>query len=126
MSRRRDRHGRGARVGSRPWHGLVHFEAEVHAAIASLEPNWPVLGDAQISIIDIPDLDRLDAADSMSMRLAELTPGPTITVFRHPITIRCNDSAELKALILDVLIEQLAEIVGLDPEEIDDRYGESG
>jgi len=95
----------------------------VHEAITSLEPEWgTTLADLRVLIADIPDLDHLD--DEI-MPLGS-TAGSVITLFRHPITIRCNSDEELGALILDVLIEELAETLGLDPEEVDERYGDSG
>lgn len=124
---RRDRHGRGARAGAHPWNGAARFEQLVQESLASLDPAWgSTLASIDITIADIPDLDRLDATHE-AMPLAQTTNGdrPQVKLFRHPITVRCTDSSELAALVLDVLIEQLAEVIGMEPEEIDERYGDS-
>lgn len=44
-----------------------------------------------------------------------------IVVFRRPIEHRCADRTEASALVLDVLVEQVAELLGLDPAEVDPR-----
>lgn len=130
---RRDRHGRGLR-GQSPWHGARRFQEHVQAAIESLEPTWgAVLRGIEFVIADIPDLPVLREAntapllDQDGMPLAEVISGtPTRIIFyRHPITIRCTDGDQLEALVLDVLIEEVAELVGVDPEDVDERYGES-
>jgi hypothetical protein len=43
-------------------------------------------------------------------------------LFRRPIELRCDDRAELAALVLTVLVEQVSELLGRSPEEIDPRY----
>jgi predicted Zn-dependent protease with MMP-like domain len=122
----RDRHGRGLRVGSSPWRSSRHFEERVRAAVESLEPEWGAkLQGVEFAVADIPDLDRLD---SLSVPLAEnlLSNGTTrIVLYRHPITVRSVDSSDVEALILDVLIEQIAELLNMDPEDVDERYGQS-
>lgn len=45
-----------------------------------------------------------------------------IVLFRRPIELRCDDRAELAALVLTVLVEQVSELLGRSPEEIDPRY----
>jgi predicted Zn-dependent protease with MMP-like domain len=122
----RDRHGRGLRVGSSPWRSSRHFEQSVRAAVESLEPAWGAkLTGVEFVVADIPDLDRID---SLSVPLAEnvISAGTTrIVVYRHPITVRSVDSNDIEALILDVLIEQIAELLSMDPEDVDERYGQS-
>jgi predicted Zn-dependent protease with MMP-like domain len=122
----RDRHGRGLRVGSSPWRSSRHFEESVRAAVESLEPAWGTkLQGVEFAVADIPDLDQID---SLSVPLAEnlISGGSTrIVLYRHPITVRSVDSADVEALILDVLIEQIAELLNLDPEDVDERYGQS-
>ena len=45
-------------------------------------------------------------------------------LFRKPIELRCEDRADLSALVHTVLVEQVSELLGRSPEEIDPRYGE--
>lgn len=91
------------------------------------------LANVHFVVADIPDLTGLDSARGDTIPLARNetvipstgTAQTRITVYRHPITVRCTDGAELAALLLDVVIEQLAEAWGVEPEEIDERYGDS-
>ena len=45
-------------------------------------------------------------------------------LFRRPLLARAEDEDELSELIFDVVVEELAEILGVDPEVIDPGYGE--
>jgi predicted Zn-dependent protease with MMP-like domain len=59
--------------------------------------------------------------------LASLVRGqgrePTrVVVFRRPLEARTETTAELGALVLAVLVEQVAELLGRRPDEIDPRY----
>ena len=47
-----------------------------------------------------------------------------IVVYRRPIETRATDDADLADLVWDVLIEQVAHLLGRRPEEIDPRYRE--
>lgn len=113
---------------------MRRFEELLHDVITSLESNPAgTLADVEFVIADIPDLNNLDPARGEGIPLARnealvSSIGPVktrITVYRHPITVRCAEGSELAALLLDVVIEQLADIWGVEPDEIDDRYGES-
>lgn len=115
-------------MGTRPWHGAAHFEDLVSESIASLTPDWGhTLARVAIEIAELPDLEFLhpEPQEVPEIPLARLDPN-RLTLFRHPITIRCNDGADLQALILDVIIEQVAELAGVEPEDVDERYGNSG
>ena len=59
--------------------------------------------------------------------LASLVRGtggrPTrLVLFRRPIEHRCETRAELEAMVLMVLVEQVAELLGIDAEDVDPRY----
>ncbi len=65
------------------------------------------------------------AADTVP--LAALVRGtgtnPTrLVVFRKPIELRSETPSDLSAMVLTVLVEQLSELLGRPPEEIDPRY----
>ena len=56
--------------------------------------------------------------------LATLVPptgsSPTrIVLFRRPIELRCDTTEDLMALVHTVLVEQIAEVLGRSPEDID-------
>lgn len=61
--------------------------------------------------------------------LATVVPGrgstPTrLVVFRKPIEQRVETATELRALVLTVVVEQVAELLGLPASVIDPRYEE--
>lgn len=49
-----------------------------------------------------------------------------IVLFRRPLERRAGSRAELAALVHTVLVEQLAELIGLTPEEVDPDYRADG
>ena len=52
--------------------------------------------------------------------------GPRIVLFRRPLLARAEDEDELSELLYDVVVEEFAEILGVDPEVIDPTFGELG
>ena len=45
-------------------------------------------------------------------------------LFRRPIEHRAETRADLEAMVLTVVVEQVAELLGIDPEQVDPRYEE--
>jgi hypothetical protein len=43
-------------------------------------------------------------------------------LFRRPIERRCENRIELAAMVHTVLVEQVAELLGMRPEDVDPRY----
>ena len=43
-------------------------------------------------------------------------------LFRRPIEHRCETRADLEAMVLTVVVEQVAELLGIDAEDVDPRY----
>ncbi len=141
--RRRDRHGRGLR-------GLLvppgvplyrsraqQFDDLVLEAVARLEPRWETeLADVEFAVQEVPDADTTGDDGVPLARIVRGTPditdpdhpatGPRIVLFRRPLLARAEDEDELGELIFDVIVEELAEILGVDPETIDPGYGELG
>jgi predicted Zn-dependent protease with MMP-like domain len=52
--------------------------------------------------------------------------GPRIVLYRRPLLARAEDEDELSELLFDVVVEEFAEILGVDPEVIDPGYGDLG
>ncbi|HET6699863.1 MAG TPA: metallopeptidase family protein [Nocardioidaceae bacterium] len=136
--RRRDRRGRGARgpavlPGPHSPEGVPRtrtpredFDETVLAVVDRLETRWhDELGLVEFAVEEIPLVP--DDWGVESVPLASLVRGsggdPTrLVLFRRPIELRCDDRAELAALVLTVLVEQVSELLGRSPEEIDPRY----
>jgi len=48
---------------------------------------------------------------------------PRIVVYRRPLLARADDEDELGELIFDVVVEEFARMLGLDPKDVDPGYG---
>jgi Zincin-like metallopeptidase len=136
--RRRDRRGRGARGGAvlpgpltprgvpRSRTSRERFDGYVVEAVTALEGRWSEeLGAVEFAVEETPVLPDDWAAPTVP--LASLVDGPRgaarrLVLFRRPIELRAEGAAELGALVYTVLVEQVAELLGRSPEEIDPRY----
>ncbi|MGW1895297.1 metallopeptidase family protein [Streptomyces sp. NPDC002004] len=136
--RRRDRHGRGMRGPvAPPQVPLAASRAELFAdlvqdSVERLERRWPQLGDVEFLVLEVPRTDAPSGSDSWSdepVPLGGTVPArdgrpPRIVVYRRPIEIRTKGRDERAALVHDVVVEQVADLLGLTPETVDPRYGE--
>jgi predicted Zn-dependent protease with MMP-like domain len=48
---------------------------------------------------------------------------PRIVVYRRPLMARADDEDELGELVFDVVVEEFARMLGLDPKDVDPGYG---
>lgn len=139
--RRRDRHDRGLRgplgprtvpiVRSRS----TQFDELVLDAVDRLQPRWGSrLADVEFGVEDVPpDLSdgqvALGAAvPARPARAAtagrpgrEATPA-RVVVYRRPIEGRAPNRTLLRLLVNDVLVEQVATLLGIEPAEVDPDY----
>jgi predicted Zn-dependent protease with MMP-like domain len=143
--RRRDRHGRGLRGRLVPPEVPLYrsrsqqFDDMVLEAVARLEPRWETeLSDVEFAVQEVPDADS-EIIGEEGVPLARIVrgsadtsdprnpaTGPRIVLFRRPLMARAEDEDELTELVFDVVVEELAEILGVDPEIIDPGYGDFG
>ena len=82
----------------------------------------------EYAVEDAPQIP--DDWDSGTVPLSSLVRGsgadPTrLVLFRRPIEHRCETRTDLEAMVLTVVVEQVAERLGIDAELVDPRY-ESG
>lgn len=102
------------------------FDAAVLAVVERLEERWhDELGLVEFAVEETPLVP--DDWDAATVPLASLVRGsgatPTrLVLFRRPIELRCETRSDLAAMVLTVLVEQVSELLGRDPEEIDPRY----
>ncbi|HEY4018388.1 MAG TPA: metallopeptidase family protein [Pseudonocardiaceae bacterium] len=136
---RRDRRGRGLR-------GLLYpadmpaarsrterFDALVIEALEPIEARWRTeLTDLDVAVDDVPDLrvdPKQEVLEDRDVPLARLVPAgvdrrgqPTrarIVVYRRPLEVRARDGADLADLVHEVLVEQVAAYLNLDPDVVD-------
>jgi predicted Zn-dependent protease with MMP-like domain len=115
------------------------FDDLVLDAVARLEPRWEAeLSGVEFAVEEIPDRDPPDA-DPSPVPLARLDPGsadsgdpahparpPRIVLYRRPLLARADDEDELSDLVFDVVVEEFAQLLGLDPEIVDPGYADDG
>jgi predicted Zn-dependent protease with MMP-like domain len=51
------------------------------------------------------------------------TRPPRVVLYRRPITARAIDDDDLRAMVYDVVVEQVAHYLGRHPEDIDPDFG---
>jgi hypothetical protein len=83
------------------------------------------LGDVEFGVEETPllptDWDPGEVPLAAQVAATPDTPA-RIVLFRRPIEHRAEGRAEVSALVLDLLVEQVAELLDRDPAEIDPRY----
>jgi len=103
------------------------FDELALGIVTSVDRRWQDrLGLVEYAVEDAPQVP--DDWSSDQVPLSSLVRGsgatPTrLVIFRRPIEHRAESRADLEALLLTVVVEQVAELLGLDPEEVDPRYG---
>ncbi len=111
------------------------FDDIVLEAVARLEPRWETeLSDVEFAVQEVPDFDAIGEEGVPLARIVRGSPdtsdpanpatGPRIVLYRRPLMARAEDEDELTELVFDVVVEELAEILGVEPEIIDPGYGE--
>ena len=134
---RRDRRGRGLRGRLVPATlplartRAQRFDELVLDAVELLEQRFTEeLRGVQFAVEDVPpalnvyDTDVLEDGEVPIARLLPGYPGadgmpPRIVLYRRPLELRAADPEDLADLVKDVIVEQVANLLGLDPEDID-------
>lgn len=112
------------------------FDEMVLEAVEHLSPAWSAqLAQVDFAVEDVPDvgdgrrwpdLDDLDVVADANVPLgrvvdASRSPGgrPLIVLFRRPLESRAIDEEDLADLVLEVVVDRFAHVLGRDPDEID-------
>ncbi|MEU3500383.1 metallopeptidase family protein [Streptomyces hundungensis] len=141
--RRRDRHGRGMRGPVAPPQVPLSvsraetFRDLVLDSVERLERRWPQLAEVEFLISDVPFKDAPHADDDgepeawsdeavpLGRAVAAGKDRPArILIYRRPVEIRTKNRDERALLVHEVVVEQVAELLGLAPESVDPRYGQ--
>ena len=113
------------------------FDDLVLEAVAQLEPRWEAeLSGVEFAVEEIPATDLPDDEPD-PVPLARLDPGSPaagdprhparparIVLYRRPLMARADDEDDLSELVLDVVVEEFARLLGLDPQAVDPGYPE--
>ena len=102
------------------------FDAIVLDVVDALERRWAdELGLVEFAVEETPLLPSDWSSSTVPLASAVRGRGeePTrLVLFRRPIELRAETPTDLGALIHTVLVEQVSELLGRPPEEIDPRY----
>jgi predicted Zn-dependent protease with MMP-like domain len=142
--RRRDRRGRGARGPLAPRHvPLVdsptqRFDGIVLDAVEHVEERWhDRLATLEFAVEEVPPVeadgssagaweDEISSAGVPLARLLAAGPGrrARVVIYRRPLELRAVDREDLEDLVHDIVVEEVAHFLGMDPAEVDpDGYG---
>lgn len=141
----RDRRGRGLRGAlvppevPRARSRAEQFDDLVLDAVEHLEGRWgSELDGVEFAVEDVPRVTHASAEEMVygtdvledgNVPLARLIPAgrdregaptqPRIVLYRRPLELRALDRPDLADLVHDVVVEQVANLLGLDPDEVD-------
>lgn len=143
--RRRDRRGRGLRgllyPASTPatTTRAERFDQLVLEALEPIEQRWGAeLTELDLAVDDVPEVTETSPDEvvwgtgvlsDVGVPLAQLVPAGVdpegmpsrarIVIYRRPLEARARGGADLADLLHEVLVEQVAEYLNLDPDAID-------
>lgn len=108
------------------------FDEIVLDAVEQLEERWaPELGQIKLIVEPVPPDDE-PSADGDPVALSRVEPPlvagepGSIVLYRHPLEARGRGSDDLTDLVLDVLIHDLARLLGVTPDVIDPEGHQPG
>jgi predicted Zn-dependent protease with MMP-like domain len=141
---RRDRHGRGIRgrlvppgvpIATSP---ADRFDRIASEAVEHVEHRWrDELSNVEFAVDLVPGGDvslagpATDGAiESGGVLLAQIIPGsgrtPThIVLYRKPIELRARNLEDLEDLVHDIVVQVIANFLGLEPDVVDPGFGSS-
>lgn len=110
------------------------FDDLVRDSAERLERQWPQLSAVDFAVQEVPRPPTAgsggeSAWDGQTVPLGGLVPArgdrsDCVIVYRRPIELRAKTREERALLVHEVVVEQVAELLGLSPESVDPRYGQ--
>jgi predicted Zn-dependent protease with MMP-like domain len=107
------------------------FDDLVLDVVEELEERWgPELAAIDFAVVDAPGLEDEDAGDVEALPDEEAVPlgralpasggrRAQVIVYRRPVEARSPDPLALADLVHDVVVEQVARLLGMDPDSLD-------
>jgi predicted Zn-dependent protease with MMP-like domain len=104
------------------------FDDLVRDSADRLERQWPQLSGVDFAVQEVP---RPEGRDGLAhaVPLGRLVPAcgdrpGCVIVYRRPVELRTRSREERALLVHEIVVEQVAELLGLSPESVDPRYGQ--
>ncbi|MFD0631350.1 metallopeptidase family protein [Catenulispora yoronensis] len=92
-------------------------------AVERLERRWPRLSEVELAVEEVPPADAehwSEEAVPLGRVLADRPGEPVrIVIYRRPVEARAAGRPELADLVYEVVVEQVAELMGIEPDEVD-------
>ncbi|WP_433328838.1 metallopeptidase family protein [Spirillospora sp. CA-294931] len=129
--RRRDRHGRGLRGPLTPPETPLsrsraeRFDDLVRDEVRRLGRRWGrELATVEFAVEDVPEV---GPGFEGPVPLGETLPGEgdepvRIVIYRRPVEARASGERDTSRLVRDLLVEEVADLLGLSPESVDPSY----
>jgi predicted Zn-dependent protease with MMP-like domain len=115
------------------------FDAMVLEALEPIELRWgSELADLDLAVDEVPEVEETSPDDvvwgqgvlaDVGVPLAQLVPAGVdpeglpsrarIVIYRRPLEARARDGADLADLLHEVLVEQVAEYLNIEPDAVD-------
>ena len=115
------------------------FDAMVLEALEPIELRWgSELSDLDLAVDEVPEVEETSPDDvvwgqgvlaDVGVPLAQLVPAGVdqeglpsrarIVIYRRPLEARARDGADLADLLHEVLVEQVAEYLNIEPDAVD-------
>jgi len=119
------------------------FDAMVLEALEPIEHRWGAeLTDLDLAVDDVPEVDQTSPDEvvwqagvlaDVGVPLAQLVPAGVdpeglpsrarIVLYRRPLEARARGGADLADLLHEVLVEQVAEYLNIEPDAVDGAEG---
>jgi predicted Zn-dependent protease with MMP-like domain len=109
------------------------FDRIASEAVAHVEHRWrDQLADVEFAVDLVPTIDPdvpvTDEIESAGVPLARIFPASAATrthivLYRKPLELRALDLTDLEDLVHDVVVQVVADFLGLDPDVVDPGFG---
>lgn len=103
---------------------MQSFDAAVFDTVEHLKNSWAAsLANVEFVVSEVPREADL-AVEQIHLGTIERRDGcQRVIIFRRPIELRSEGKDDVEQLVFQTVVEQVAELLGLEPAEVDDEYG---
>jgi hypothetical protein len=102
------------------------FDEVALRVMRAVVARWPDrIGDVDLAVEEVPVLPAGWAERTVPLAsFVDRTPTsqPRLVLFRRPLEHRAESLLDLEALLLTVVVEQFAEVLGIPPEDVHPGY----
>ncbi|MFC4910473.1 metallopeptidase family protein [Actinomadura gamaensis] len=133
QTRRRDRHGRGLRGPLTPARSPIsrtraeRFDDLVADEVRRIVQRWGrELAQVEFAVEDVPEAPiPMDGPVPLGATLPGGGGRPVrVVIYRRPVEARAASERDRARLVRDLLVEEVADLLGMSPESVDPSYEE--